>query len=122
MRYPCCLLAALLLSSVFSLTASAQYNFDPKLYDPLTSYDAAQTVPVGTRITLQNWQQYKQFMPIGLQAAFGAGYTFHVTSDPMYAMVVGPTTHVTAPRQWLKDGEKYGSQVKLVPASTWFHN
>ncbi len=93
-------------------------SFDPNNYKQMVDADSAATIPPGTKITLANWQQYKQFLPMGLQAAFSGAYTFHVTSDPMYTMVVGPTTHVSPPRQWIADGEKYGSQVKLVPAKT----
>jgi hypothetical protein len=33
--------------------------------------DSAQgTIPVGTKITMQNWQQYKQFMPDGMAVLF----------------------------------------------------
>jgi hypothetical protein len=96
-------------------------SFDPNNYKQLADADSSPTIPPGTKITLANWQQYKQYMPVALQAAFSGNYTFHVTDDPMYTMVVAPTTHVGAPRQFLADGEKYGSQVRLVPAKTGGH-
>ena len=113
MQYPCCLFAALLLSSVFALTASAQFSFDPKLYDALVSVDSAQTIPAGTRITLQNWQQYKQFMPIAMQALFSGQYLWKISDGPEYAMLVGPAISDPMPRQFVKDTEKYSSQVQL---------
>ena len=30
-------------------------------------------IPIGTKITTQNWQQYKAFLPLGMQKLF-AGY------------------------------------------------
>ena len=31
-------------------------------------------IPPGTKITMQNWQQYKQFMPEGMVALFEGKY------------------------------------------------
>jgi len=112
--------AALLLASFLPLRQASVraegISFDPNNYKQMADADSPATIPPGTKITLKNWQQYKQFMTVALQAAFSGKYTFHVTDDPMYTMVVQPTTQVGAPRQFLADGEKYGSQVKLVPA------
>ena len=35
---------------------------------------AANTIPPGTQITMQNWNQYKQFMPDGMVALFQGNY------------------------------------------------
>jgi hypothetical protein len=32
------------------------------------------SIPPGTKITMQNWQQYKQFMPVGMIALFEGKY------------------------------------------------
>jgi Protein of unknown function (DUF1329) len=92
------------------------FTFDLNNYRQLTDASSAATIPPDTQIKLSNWQQYKQFMPVALQAAFSGAYTFHLTDDPMFTLVVKPTSQVGAPRQYLADGEKYGSQVRLVPA------
>lgn len=42
-------------------------NFDEHLYDTLASADSNATIAPGTVINAQNWQKYKQFMPMGLQ-------------------------------------------------------
>jgi hypothetical protein len=70
---------------------------------------------VGTKITLAKWQQYKRFLPVGIQAALSGDYTFHAGSGPEYTMVAGPTTHFSMPHRWMEDGEKYGGQVRLEP-------
>ena len=38
------------------------------------SVSAASTIPVGTRITVNNWHQYKEFMPDGMIALFRGDY------------------------------------------------
>jgi hypothetical protein len=35
---------------------------------------AENTIPPGTQITMQNWNQYKQFMPDGMVALFQGNY------------------------------------------------
>jgi hypothetical protein len=51
--------------------------------------DTAQgMIPVGTKITMQNWQQYKQFMPDGMVALFGGNYFWKMSPD--VEMDVGP--------------------------------
>ncbi len=114
--------AAFLLVSISCLCQpqlwADSYSFDPNNYRQMADAGSPATIPPGTKITLKNWQQYKQFMPVALQAAFSGKYSFHVTDDPMYTIEVQPTTQVGAPRQYLADGEKYGSQVRLVPSRT----
>ena len=85
-------------------------SFDLNNYKQMADADSSATIAPGTKITLANWQQYKQFMPVALQAAFSGKYTFHLTDDPMYTLVVAPTTHVGAPRQFLSDGESIHHQ------------
>ncbi len=111
------MVAALIFTGRKSVQADG-FNFDPNNYKQMTDADSAATIPPGTRIKLANWQQYKQFMTVGLQAAFSGGYAFHVTSDPAYTMEVAATTALKPPKQYAEDGEKYGSRVRLVPAKT----
>jgi Protein of unknown function (DUF1329) len=111
-------LAVALICLVWMPAYADDISFDLNNYKQMADADSAATIPPGTRITLANWQQYKQFMTVGMQAAFSGKYFFHITADPMYTVVVGATTNVGAPSQFLADGEKYGSQVKLKPAKT----
>jgi Protein of unknown function (DUF1329) len=98
--------------------AAAQFNYDVANYKAMADADSAETIPPGTKITLQNWQQYKKFMPIWVQAAFSGAYTWHVGGSPAYTVVVGPTHHYPLPKQFLEDTEKYGGQAQLVPLPT----
>ena len=50
--------------------APAQINYDLANFKAMADADSTETIAPGTKITLQNWQQYKKFMPIWMQAAF----------------------------------------------------
>ena len=101
-----------------SIAAQGPFDWDAKNYTGMVDATAPDTIPIGTKITVSNYQQYKRFLPISIQAALSGVYTFHATDDPVYMIEVGPTTNLSPLRKWVEDGEKYGSQVSLVPAPT----
>ena len=70
------------------------------------------TIPAGTRITVQNWQNYEQFMPDGMIALFQGGYYWKMPPD--VEMEVGPSVIHPLPKTYLDATEKYASQVKLL--------
>jgi hypothetical protein len=70
------------------------------------------TIPPGTTITMQNWQQYKQFMPVGMIGFFSGSYFWKMPSD--VEMPVGPTVIHQLPRGYLEASEKYGNQTRVV--------
>ena len=39
--------------------------------------------PVGARITMANWQQYKQFMPLGMIKLFEGTYGWKMPADAL---------------------------------------
>ncbi|HLW70429.1 MAG TPA: DUF1329 domain-containing protein [Candidatus Binataceae bacterium] len=82
------------------------------MQSPADSGTTNQTIPPGTSITTQNWQQYHGFMSDGLQALF-AGKYFWKISDGMQ-LNLGPTHINPPPRSYIDATEKYSSQVKLV--------
>ena len=71
----------------------------------------SQPVPPGTVITVQNWRQYQQFMPAGLQAIFSGTAPFKF--EPGFRMVIGQTHHYRWPT-YEQNTEKYASRVKIV--------
>jgi Protein of unknown function (DUF1329) len=75
-------------------------------------HSAADGIPVGTVITMQNWQQYQQFMSDGLAALFAGKYYWKMPAD--VKMEVGPTVVNPAPKNYREATEKYSGQVKLV--------
>ena len=95
--------------------AQAQLTYDVANYKALADADSPDTISPGTKITVQNWQQYKKFMPIWVQAAFSGAYKWHVGTEPAYTVEVGPTRHYPLPSQYVQDTEKYGGQAQLVP-------
>src|SRR5215469_11100501 len=68
-------------------------------------------IPPGTIINMQNWQQYRQFMPDGMAALFEGSYTWKMPSDA--ALEVGPTIIHPLPRNYQAATEKYSNQVQL---------
>jgi hypothetical protein len=95
--------------------AAAQFNYDVANYKALADADSPETIPPGTKITLQNWENYKKFMPLWVQAAFSGKYKWHVGPEPGYTMEVGPTHHYPLYKKFVEDTEKYGGQAQLVP-------
>jgi hypothetical protein len=79
---------------------------------PRTSADGATApIPPGTTITVQNWQQYRQFMPEGMAALFEGKYSWRMPPD--VALEVGPTIIHPLPPNYLAATEKYANQVQI---------
>ncbi|HEV3112037.1 MAG TPA: DUF1329 domain-containing protein [Candidatus Binataceae bacterium] len=109
----------LALGLIFATTTKAQtqsippstFSIDP--YNALVPADSSRTIPQGTKITLQNWRDYKGFLPVSLQALYSGAYPWHVGPGPDYTVEVGPTIHQLLPRRYVEDTEKYSNQVRL---------
>ena len=61
---------------------------------------------------MQNWQQFRQFMPDGMVALFEGSYYWKMPAD--VGMEVGPTVIHSLPQGYIAATEKYGPQTKLV--------
>src|SRR5579885_612406 len=92
--------AALALSAALAITAG-----------PALAGTGENPIPPGTVITLQNWQQYKQFMPDGMQALFAGTYVSKLPAD--FRMEIGPRTDLPLPAVYLQNTEKYSHQVEI---------
>jgi hypothetical protein len=66
-------------------------QFDRSAYNQLVDASAPDTIPPGTKITLQNWAEYEGFMPTWMQIAYGGKLHFHVGDTADYTVVVAPT-------------------------------
>jgi hypothetical protein len=98
--------------------ATPAVPYDPANYAALANPDAPD-IPVGTEITAQNWQRYKQYMPLGVQALWAGTFPYHFdASNPDYHMVIGPTIPVRLPSHVIVDTEKYAGQTKLKRLSS----
>ncbi len=119
MRRQITILAAIAL--LFPLLAMAD---GPAPVTPATINNAAASsaqgdaagVPVGTTITMQNWQNFKQFMPDGMIAFFEGKQFWKMPSD--VAMAIGPTIDHPLPPNYLQATEKYASQVTIEELPT----
>ncbi|MBF6567820.1 MAG: DUF1329 domain-containing protein [Candidatus Binataceae bacterium] len=72
----------------------------------------ADTLPAGTVITMQNWQQYKNFLPDGMQKFFAGDYYWKFPAD--IQIVIGPTSNYQVNKTYVENTEKYANQVKIV--------
>jgi Protein of unknown function (DUF1329) len=101
------LLIGFLLVLVFSFTGAIQAIADSGEI-PL---EQQPQLPVGTVITTQNWQQYKDYMPLWMQILFSGEYSYKLA--PGQQVVVGPPTVKSLPKEYAKNTEKYSGQVGL---------
>ena len=73
-------------------------------------------IPIGTTITMSNWQQYQDVMPHGMIKLFQRQYGW--TMPPDVRITVGPS-HAggNLPSTWVAATEKYGQQtgVEVLP-------
>ncbi len=99
-------------------TAAAQVNFNTAIYKALADSSSAATIPPGTKITLANWRQYRQFMPIWMQAAYSGAYGWKVGPQPDYTVEVAAPVSYPMPKKFVENTEKYGGQAKLIPTPT----
>jgi Protein of unknown function (DUF1329) len=73
---------------------------------------AGEGLPAGTRITMQNWRQYSQFMPDGMEALFEGKYYWKMPAD--VELDVGPTVLHPLPRTYLSATEQHRGQTKIL--------
>src|SRR5215470_6209542 len=66
----------------------------------------------GAAITQQNWQQYREFMSVGLAALFEGAEFWHLPSG--LRIEIGPTISIPLPNKYLDDTSKYSKQVRLI--------
>ena len=77
------IIGAMLLALAMAGVANAQLSYSDATYTSMADASSSASIPPGTTITLQNWQQYKQFMPASLLAGYGQQYGWKM--DPTRA-------------------------------------
>ena len=97
-------------------------TFDQKLIDEMVPANSAETIPPGTRITTANWQQYRKFMPISLQAFMSGKFFWKMGTGPEDYLEVGPTQQMFLPTKYLADTEKYSGQAQVVKLPSGSYN
>lgn len=73
---------------------------------------SADSIPVGTTITMQNWSSYKAFMPEGMVGLFEGRFRWKMPADVQ--MTVGPAIVRPLPVNYLAATEKYAPGVTIV--------
>jgi hypothetical protein len=73
---------------------------------------AQDSIPLGTKITMQNWQSYQSFIPDGMVSLFQGQYYWKMPAD--VELDVGPTIIQPLPTNYMTATEKYSSQVSIV--------
>ena len=106
------LFLALSAAPIAAETAPAASQSMAPLRAPSPAAVAQDTIPAGTVITMQNWRQYKQFMPDGMVALFDGRYFWRMPAD--VEMEIGPMIIHPLPRGYREATEKFASQVRLV--------
>jgi hypothetical protein len=79
---------------------------------PAAVHEFVNGIPVGTKITMANWQQYKAFMPDGMVQLFQGTNFWKMPAD--VEMNVGPTRIFPLPEGYPEATEKYGGQTQVV--------
>src|SRR5208282_3173839 len=70
------------------------------------------TISPGTAITTENWRQYRQFMPMGMQELFEDR---HFWKMPKQAQInVGPTVRYPLPSGYIQATRDYSAAVRVV--------
>jgi Protein of unknown function (DUF1329) len=72
-------------------------------------------IPVGTTIGVNNWQQYAQYMPLGMTKLFKGDEFWKMPED--LQIVVGPTNTVRLPVGYTEATARYSRNVRLVHLS-----
>src|ERR1700752_851000 len=70
------------------------------------------TIPIDTKIAMQNWQQYRQFMPDGMIALFEGKYFWKMPAAG--EMNSAPPRAFAPPPGYIAATEKYGRQTRAV--------
>jgi hypothetical protein len=108
------LTGVLLLSSMWGWAiAQVVVPWDATAYNQMVSADSPDTIPPGTKITMQNWQKYSRFMPVGLQQLWQGQFFWKLPADAEIDVAAGAS--IPLPKKVQRDTEKYSSQVKLLP-------
>ena len=112
-RYVCMIVAlvCLMANAVRAQQATDQEPAGMPAWLAMTANQPA-TIAPGTKITMQNWRQYQQFMPFGMIELFKGDYFWKIPQD--IEIDVGPTVSYPPPKSYVAATEKYSSQVRVV--------
>jgi hypothetical protein len=108
-----CKLTLLLLLAMSLLASSALPQSDlPEMKKWMDNSTHPGTIPENTKVSMKNWQEYKQFMPLGMVELFQGRQKWRM--PPNVEIIVGPTEHDLLPRTYLEATERHSLQTKVV--------
>jgi Protein of unknown function (DUF1329) len=113
MKSRICVLALAVIMA--AATSSLAQTFDINVYNQMVDANSAETIPPGTKITVDNWAKYKNFFPYFIQLGYAQKMHFHVINRADYTVEVVPTEDFPPPKAMRENTEKYAGQTKLVP-------
>ncbi|HJU11077.1 MAG TPA: DUF1329 domain-containing protein [Candidatus Binataceae bacterium] len=106
------MLAALVLSLGTAVSWAQSYDPPAPMQRWLNATASQGIIQPGTKVTMQNWQQYRQFMPLGMQGLFEGKYFWRMPAD--VEMDVRQTRVYPLPRGYQEATERYGGQTRIV--------
>jgi hypothetical protein len=97
----------------FSFSTARADVFSAASYESLTDASSSNSIPIGTKITRHNWQQYRRFIPPGTAYLYEGSGLLKIGDDPEYTIEIGPSSKLSLPRRFKEDTEKYAGQARL---------
>ena len=91
-------LLSLLTGAVYAPTTGRPEPQEITDWVALAAHQDRGGIPPGSRITMQNWQQYQQYMPLGMIALFKGSYFWKMPRD--VEIDVGPTVSYPLPKTY----------------------
>jgi Protein of unknown function (DUF1329) len=107
-----CIALVVLLMSLSSPAHTQDFDTVPEIKQWLAQTEHQGTIAPGTVITTQNWQQYKEFMPPGMQQMFAGSLYWKIPADAR--MTIDPTTPTPVSKYYIQATEQFGNQTKVV--------
>lgn len=118
-----CLISAIAVALTFAAHVGSadepSYQPPSQMQQWLTESQKQGTIQPGTRIDSSNWQQYRQFLPYGLQSIFGGSSFWKAPAG--FQITVGPTKILPLPRGYVEASEQYGSQTSMGTTPSGHH-
>jgi Protein of unknown function (DUF1329) len=68
--------------------------------------------PAGSRITMENWREYAQYMPLGMRELFEGHYFWRMPAD--IEIVLGPTIPERLPEGYTEATSRYSGKVEVI--------
>ena len=105
-------LAALVLCVANGVARAQDYQPPEPMQKWLQNTAHQGTIQPGATITAQNWQQYKDFMPLGMQGLFAGSYFWKMPADVQIS--VRATKIYPLPKGYVEATEQFGTQTRVV--------